>query len=157
MAAAPAAAEGCRGEGEGAWLAPRRNASYVCLSDFIRVSAVAASSKAELTLEGKNNQYFIPKSQRRLLIPIKPHSITEGQCIIYNQETLFLMLSECKPKMCLNSKPSTSKKFGFLHGYQLLTKLAYTHCTELFNTLRGSLYATAQTHTFIFPTLFCVP
>jgi hypothetical protein len=73
MAAAPAAAEGCRGEGEGAWLAPRRNASYVCLSDFIRVSAVAASSKAELTLEEKNNQCFIP---RRLLLLIKPHSIS---------------------------------------------------------------------------------
>ena len=63
MAAAPT--EGCKGEGEGAWLAPRRNASYVCLSDFIRVSAVAASSKAELTLEGKNSESLIPKVQRR--------------------------------------------------------------------------------------------
>ena len=40
------------GEGGAGWLAPRRNASYDPLSDFIRVRAVAASSRAELTLEG---------------------------------------------------------------------------------------------------------
>ena len=42
------------GEGGEGWWAPRRNASYppsYPLSDFMRVSAVAASSRAELTLQ----------------------------------------------------------------------------------------------------------